>query len=136
VQHWGVRHDHITVGNSKANGQVERTIRTIKEVIRKGLTEDPESFWSDHLPAALIVLRHSMARGHGFPPFTIITGLLPVLPSNLTHRPVPAMPTGEVSEAEEAAYVDSMCRTIADVRKAAKLRLARNELRLQRQLLR
>ena len=35
VRHWGVQHKHITVGNSKANGQAERMIRTIKDVIRK-----------------------------------------------------------------------------------------------------
>ena len=31
----GVTARRITVGNSRANGQVERTIRTIKDVIRK-----------------------------------------------------------------------------------------------------
>ncbi len=31
----GIKHRKITVGNSRANGQVERTIRTIKDIIRR-----------------------------------------------------------------------------------------------------
>lgn len=41
LQDWGIKHHHITVGNSKANGLVERAIRTIKQIIRKGLSLEP-----------------------------------------------------------------------------------------------
>ena len=76
-----------TVGNSKANGQVERTIRTIKDIMRKEMAVAPDTYWSDHLPPVLIALRHTAARSHGFPPFTVLTGLLPVLPSDITTVP-------------------------------------------------
>ena len=36
----GIVHHKISIGNSKANGQVERIFRVIKTVIRKGLAED------------------------------------------------------------------------------------------------
>ena len=38
VKSMGVKHRRITVGNSQANGQVERANRTLKEVIRRMLT--------------------------------------------------------------------------------------------------
>ena len=75
------------MGNSKANGQVERTIRTLKEIIRRQMAVAPVTFWSDHLPPALIALRHTTARSHGYPPFTVVTGLLPILPSDVTSTP-------------------------------------------------
>ena len=40
----GIVHHHITVGNSKANGKVEQTIRTLKDCIRRGLTKTPATF--------------------------------------------------------------------------------------------
>ena len=45
----GIIHHHITTGNSKANGQVERTIRMLKDCIRYGLTKMPANFWTNHL---------------------------------------------------------------------------------------
>lgn len=63
--------------NSKANGQVERTIRTFKEVFRRGKTKDPGSFWSNHLPAALAMLRFTPSRMTGLAPFAIATGRAP-----------------------------------------------------------
>ena len=65
------------MGNSKANGQVERTIRTLKETIRRGLTKDPATFWSNHLPPALAMLRFTSSRMTGLPPFSIVTGRTP-----------------------------------------------------------
>ena len=135
LQHWGVKHNKITVGNSKANGQVERTIRTIKDVLRKSMAADDDSYWSDHVAAALITLRHSLARSHGYPPFTIITGLIPVLPSDLTEvPPPPAPPEGKVTAQQERDYAEGVARTVREVRRIAKLRLARSELRLRQRL--
>ena len=87
----GIAHHRITVGNSKANGQVERTIRTLKEVIRRGLTKEPATFWSNHLGPALAMLRFTSSRMTGLPPFTIVTGRQPQLPS-LPARPLPDLP--------------------------------------------
>ena len=59
-------------------------IRSIKDVIRKETSMEPASYWSNHIAPALIALRHSMSRAHGYPPFTVVTGLIPILPSDLT----------------------------------------------------
>ena len=58
----GIIHHHITIGNSKANGQVERTIRTLKDCIQRGLTKMPATFWMNHLALALLLLRMTVSR--------------------------------------------------------------------------
>lgn len=102
----GIKHLKNTVGNSKANGQAERTIRTLKDIMRREMAIEPDTYWSDHLPAALIALRHTAARSHGFPPFTVVTGLLPVLPSDVTS--VPHMPPDAATPSQEEEYVRQM----------------------------
>ena len=52
----GIIHHHITIGNSKANGQVKWTIRMLKDCIRRGLTKTPATFWTNHLALALLLL--------------------------------------------------------------------------------
>ena len=52
----GIIHHHITVGNSKAKGQVKRMIRTLKDCIRRILTKMPTTFWTNHLVLALLLL--------------------------------------------------------------------------------
>jgi len=97
LKEWGIQHIHTMVGNSKGNGQAERMIRTLKDVMRKELSVEPGSYWSDHLPGALIALRHSAAASHGYPPFTIVTGLLPVLPSDITSQPPPTLGPDDIT---------------------------------------
>ena len=71
------------MGNSRANGQVERTIRTIKDILRRQLTEHPDSYWSDHLPTALLVLRLTIHKAINLPPFMVVTGTTATPPSYL-----------------------------------------------------
>ena len=52
----GIIHHHITIGNSKANGQVEWIIRTLKDCIWHGLTKEPTTFWMNYLASALLLL--------------------------------------------------------------------------------
>ena len=58
-------------------------IRTVKDVIRRMLTAQPDSFWSDHLAPALMALRFSYHRALRLPPFTVVSGRTPVPPSYL-----------------------------------------------------
>lgn len=83
-------------------------IRSIKDVIRKEASVDPASYWSDHVTPALIALRHSLARSHGYPPFTVITGLIPVLPSDITREIIPNLPMESATAEQEAAYVEQL----------------------------
>lgn len=79
---------------------MERTIRTLKEVFRRGRTKESGSFWSNHLPPALAMLRFTPSRMTGLAPFTVATGRAPQLPS------LPARPLEELPEAATAAEED------------------------------
>lgn len=89
----------ITVGNSRANGQAERYIRTLKDVLRKYLAKNPASYWSDMVPYALLAMRMTVHSAHGMPPFTVVTGRYPSLPSHIL--PELSQPPGEPAEEEE-----------------------------------
>ena len=93
-------HRHITVGNSKGNGMVERTIRSVKDTIRKFQAQFTDSYWSDSIPYALIALNHTPQASHGIPPFTIIHGSPPVYMSDLANILVP-FPKPSTDEEEE-----------------------------------
>jgi transposase InsO family protein len=56
----GITFSWISIGNSRANGQAERMIRTLKDIIRR---EDvlEAGFWSDALPLALTAMRMTSA---------------------------------------------------------------------------
>ncbi len=82
-------HRRITVGNSRANGIAERAIRTLKDVMRRSMTTQEDSHWSDHVPAALMMLRFTATPTIKFPPFTVITGRTPVPPAYLSDTAVP-----------------------------------------------
>ena len=94
-------------GNKRVNGMVERTIRTLRAIIQKYLAAHPEAYWTDILPYALIVLRHTAQRAHGLPPFTIVTGRLPILPSSLPGELPPDL-GDDATEEEEEAYASAM----------------------------
>ena len=98
------------MGNSKANGQVERTIRTLKEAIRRGLIKDPASYWSNHLGPALAMLRFTPSRMTGLTPFSLVTGRKPQLPS-LPARPLPELPE-EASAAQEEEYFEAFSQRV------------------------
>ena len=112
----GIVRRTITVGNKRCNGQAEVYIRCTKNAIRKHLTEFPTSFWSDGVPYALQGLRMAPTRAHGFPPFTVVTGAVPVLPCMLPDPDVglPVDPT----PAEEESFVVALLAHMREVRYA------------------
>ena len=77
----GIVHHHITIGISKANGQVEQTIRTLKDCIRRSLTKTPATFWTNHLAPVLLLLCMTASRMMGVAPYLLATGQQPLLPS-------------------------------------------------------
>ena len=101
----GVVHQKPTTGNSKGNGQVERVIRTIKDAIHRGLTQWLETFWSDHVGPALMLLCFTVARATRIAPFAMATGRNALLPSVV----VPPMPLPEEpSSCEEWLYQEAL----------------------------
>jgi transposase InsO family protein len=79
----GIVMNQGATGNSRANGQAERIIRSIKDVLRRFMTMERTAYWSDGLPYCLMALRHTPQASHRFPPFTVVTGTTPVLPTTL-----------------------------------------------------
>ena len=101
----GIVHHHITVGNSKANGQVEWTIRTLKDCIRRSLTKTPTTFWTNHLAPVLLLLRMTVSRMTGIAPYLLATGQQLLLPSIAIPR-LPALPDQPTPDEEEAYFAD------------------------------
>ena len=87
----GIIHHHITIGNSKANGQVKWIMRTLKDHIWHGLTKEPTSFWMNHLASALLLIYMTVSWMMGIALFLSATGCQPFLPS-LTIPRLPSLP--------------------------------------------
>lgn len=108
---------------------MERTIRTFKEVIRRGRTKESDSFWTNHLAPALAMLRFTPSRMTGLAPFTVATGRAPQLPS-LPARPLAELP--EVATADdEAAYYDAFNERVLALASLGGSRIAEVERRVR-----
>ena len=86
-----VVHLKLMTGNSKGNGQVEHVICTIRDAICRGLTQWLDTFWSDHVGPALMLLCFTIARVTRIAPFAMATGCNALLLSVV----VPPMPLPE-----------------------------------------
>lgn len=107
----GITVRRATVGNSRANGQSEVIIRVFRIAIRKYLAAHPTLFWSDVVPFVLMALRMAPTRAHGFPPFTLVTGQIPILPSDLHVAPVADLPQ-DPTPGQEEAYIEQVCTRV------------------------
>ena len=99
----GIIHHHITVSNSKANGQVEQTIRIFKDCIQCGLTKEPTSSWMNYLALALLLLCMTVSQMMGITPFLLATGYQLFLPSMAIPRLL-SLPNQMTSD-EEKVYL-------------------------------
>ena len=115
-----------TSGNKRVNGQSERGIRALRATIRKYMAEYPGAQWTDVLPYALIALRLTAQRAHGFPPFTIITGRVPILPATLPQEP-PEDLGDDATPAQEAAYTDGLYSIVKEVMDTTSVRLQHSD---------
>ena len=106
----GIVHHHITIGNSKANGQVEQTIRMLKDCIRRSLTKTPATFWMNHLALALLLLHMTVSRMTGVAPYLLVTGQQQLLPS-ITVPGLPSLPD-QLTPDEEETYLADISRII------------------------
>ena len=70
----GIVHHHITVGNSKANGQVEKMIKTLQNCIWCSLIKEPASFWTNHFAPALLLLCMTVSQVMGVVSFFLAMG--------------------------------------------------------------
>ena len=125
----GIVHHHITIGNSKANGQVKRTIRTLKDCTRRGLTKTPATFWTNHLAPALLLLRVTASRMMGVVPYLLATGRQPLLPS-IAVPGLPALPDQPTPD-EEQAYFADISRIVERLQELGSARIKEAEQRIR-----
>jgi hypothetical protein len=93
-------------------------------VIRKYLSEHPAAYWSDILPYALMALRHTPVRAHGFPPFTVLMGMVPILASDIQMPPVTEL-REDATEQQEEEYALAIIERIESLREVTQERLDR-----------
>ena len=121
----GIVHHHITIGNSKANRQVERTIRTLKDCIRCGLTKMPATFWTNHLAPALLLLHMTVSRMTGIALYLLATGQLPLLLS-IAVPGLPALPDQPAPDKEET-YLTNISRIVEQLQELGGTRIKEAE---------
>ena len=93
-------HHHSTIGNSKANGQVEWTIRMLKDCIWCSPTKTPTTFSTNYLALALFLLQMTVSRITGIMPYLLATGRQPLLPS-IAIPELPSLPDQLTPDGEE-----------------------------------
>ena len=101
----GIIHHHITISNSKVNGQVELTIRALKDCIWHGLTKAPTTFWMNYLALALILLRMTVSRMTGTVPYLLATSQQLLLPS-IAIPGLPSLPDQPTLDKEETYLIE------------------------------
>ena len=108
-------HKHITIANSKANGQVEWMIRMLKDCIRRGLTKEPAAFWTNHLALALLLLCMTVNKMTGIALYFLATGQQPLLPS-MAIPGLPSLPKQPTLD-EEQAYLTEVSRIVEQLQR-------------------
>ena len=78
-------------------------------------------------------MRHSMAASHGYPPFTLVTGQLPILAADVNVEV--ELPGEDATPYEEQEYVQKMVKTLQSIRDIARLRLTDLEIKLRERML-
>ena len=104
----GIVHYHITIGNRKANGEVGRIIRMLKDYIWHGQTKEPTCFWMYHLASALLLICIIVSQMMGIVLFLLAKGYQPLLPS-LAIPGLPSLPDQMTLDKEEAYLTKVSC---------------------------
>ncbi len=68
----GVRHRYIATMNPRANGQVERMVRSVKAAIRRFTAHCKDGQWWEFLPDIARGLRVLPTRATGFSPHVLV----------------------------------------------------------------
>ena len=107
----GTIHCYITVGNSKANGQVEWTMRMLKDYIWNSFKKEPASFWMNHLALTLLLLHMTASWMTGIVPFLLASGHQ-LLFLSMTIPGLPSLPNQLTLDKEEA-YLAEVSHIVA-----------------------
>ena len=122
-------HHHITIGNSKANGQVEWTIRMLKDCIQCSLTKAPTTFWMNHLSLALLLLHMTVSRMMGIALYLLVTSQQPLL-LGMAIRGLPSPPERPTPD-EEEMYLTKVSHIVEWLQGLGGTRIKEGEQRIQ-----
>ena len=125
----GIVHHHITIGNSKANGQVEWMIRTLKDCIHVQPDQVPTTFWMNHLALALLLLYMTVSRMTGIAPYLLATSRQPLLPS-MAIPGLPSLPDQPTPD-EEETYLTKVSHIVEQLQGLGGAHIKEAERRIQ-----
>ena len=125
----GIIHLHITIGNSKANRQVEWMIRMLKDCIQRGLTKAPATFWTNHLALVLLLLCMTASRMMGVMPYLLETSQQPLLPS-MAIPGLPSLPDQPTPD-EEETYLTKVSHIVEWLQGLGGTRIKEGERRIR-----
>ncbi|KAG0711856.1 Retrovirus-related Pol polyprotein [Chionoecetes opilio] len=95
-------------------GIVERSHRTVGDILRAVKVDDPRSAWPDVVSSAQLSLNTSPGEPHGFSPFEVIFGRVAPLPAD---RHIPAYGTDPAA----APWANTFPRSVTDFRRHSAL---------------
>ncbi|OLY79736.1 Retrovirus-related Pol polyprotein from transposon 412, partial [Smittium mucronatum] len=83
----GINHKPVTAYRPHANGQVERTIQTFKQIMKKICSDDKQN-WDNYIWRTLLAMRTSINRSIGKTPAEILYGLALITPAIWESQPL------------------------------------------------
>ena len=81
------------------------------------------------MSTAMLMMRHTISRAHNLPPYTLVTGRGPILPSHLPDQ-LPIDPV-EPSKEEEESYLAWLLHRVQQLEQLAGHRMDQRERRLK-----
>ncbi|RWR99628.1 integrase core domain protein-like protein, partial [Dinothrombium tinctorium] len=109
-----VQHRITSPYHPEANGQAERTIRSIKEILTSLINSKKES-WADYLPYAVFAYNTAIHESTKFSPFYLVYGRDPLVPTDLRLRKRKMV---EMSNSEK--FAENSLRMLTEMRDRAK----------------
>ena len=91
-----IKLSHGAAYHPQTQGQVERTIQTLKQGIKTCMAAVPDkSLWEEHLPECVAGMNFAKQRSTKFSPYFILYGKHPRLPAGLSVEPMLQVPEPE-----------------------------------------
>ena len=117
----GIQRSHTTPYRPQANGKIERFNRTLIQMLRKCMDDNPGS-WEEHIPSVLMAYRSTPSKTTGFTPHKLVFGREMRLGVDYG-LPFPELP----SSFEDLAT--RMAKTLEDSYKLARESIGNNRLK-------
>ena len=98
LQRYGIQHHRSSAYRPQTNGAVEVANKNIKRIMRKMIETSRD--WSENFPFALWAYRTSFRTSTGATPYSLVYGMVAVLPVEIEMRSLREALEQHISEAE------------------------------------